>query len=119
MDEIDKFGKLLRYFVAHLEFAQSQQNKGRFHSEFQMLLGRKDFKKTGQGYNGDKIQSLIKIGFAENIDNRISQYKACNPGIEFISKREGSLELEKNLHNVLHRFGFNRYKDEWYLNISL
>lgn len=59
MDEIDKFGKLLRYFVAHLEFAQSQQNKGRFHSEFQMLLGRKDFKKTGQGYNGDKIQSQI------------------------------------------------------------
>ena len=59
MNEIEKFGKLLRYFVAHLEFAQSQQNKGRFHSEFQMLLGRKDFKKTGQGYNGDKIQSQI------------------------------------------------------------
>lgn len=43
-------------------------------------------------------KTLLKVGYANDIDTRISQYKSHNPGIELISYREGSLEDERILH---------------------
>ena len=59
--EYTKFKSLLEYFVAHLEYVE---NKGSIsHCGYEKYLQRwvesQEFKKTGTGYNGQKIQNQI------------------------------------------------------------
>ena len=59
--EYTKFKSLLEYFVAHLEYVE---NKGSIsHCGYEKYLQRwvesQEFKKTGTGYNGQKIQNQM------------------------------------------------------------
>lgn len=61
-----------------------------------------------------KKESLLKIGYANDYDDRYLQYESHNPGIEEVGKREGSLIDEAVLHLYLHFLGYGIHKDEWY-----
>ena len=69
---------------------------------------------------GPKEKSILKIGFSDNIDNRLSQYFYHNPYSEVVSTREGDEVLESLLHLYLKFLGFQYKKNgklnEWFMN---
>jgi len=68
MKEIEKFKKLLEYFVAHLEYVNKSTNpKGE--NEYIIPILDKGFRKEGCGYNGDNIQRQIKGWDEYNVGN--------------------------------------------------
>lgn len=69
------------------------------------------------GKNGE---SILKIGFASDLERRMSQYFYANPLFEFVSSREGDELLEKLLHYYLYYKRF-QYKvdgklNEWFID---
>lgn len=69
---------------------------------------------------GPKEKSILKIGFSDNIDNRLSQYFYHNPYSEVVSTREGDEVLESLLHIYLKFLGFQYKKNgklnEWFID---
>ena len=68
---------------------------------------------------GKDGESILKVGFANDLERRMSQYFYMNPLFEFISSREGDEILEKLLHYYLYYNGF-QYKvdgklNEWFI----
>lgn len=69
---------------------------------------------------GPGKQSILKVGFSDGIENRISQYIYYNPFTLVISTREGDLILEKLIHKYLYVLGLqfnvsNRRLEEWFI----
>jgi hypothetical protein len=58
MNEYEKFKILLEYFVAHLEFCVTGQKENEGYKRYIKEIN--NFAYSGQGYDGDKIQSQIK-----------------------------------------------------------
>lgn len=59
--EYYQFKQLLEYFITHLEWAVNKSTNSRGYDTYiKPLLENNSFKVTGQGYNGDNIQSQIK-----------------------------------------------------------
>ncbi len=59
-DHYFRFKKLLEYYVSHLEWVVSENTEGRGYRDYiAQLIENNTFKKTGQGYRGDKIQKQI------------------------------------------------------------
>lgn len=57
MEEKDKFKNLLEYFVTHLEWCQNEDTSILGYQKYiKKFVKKNEFRKTGQGYNGDKIQ---------------------------------------------------------------
>ena len=50
---------------------------------------------------GKDGESILKVGFANDLERRMSQYFYYNPLFEFISSREGDEILEKLFHYYL------------------
>lgn len=59
MEDVVKFKHLLEYFVAHLEYVNKSPNPIGKDVYITPILND-NFKKTGKGYNNDKIQNQIK-----------------------------------------------------------
>lgn len=82
MDKYIKFKHLLEYFVAHLEWVVNYDPS---YSGYQTYIAPiKNFKKSGQGWDGNKIQEQIKEWdcyngetICINIDSRNYQSNAC------------------------------------------
>ena len=56
-----QFKQLLEYFVAHLEWCNSQDDSSIGYNQYiKPLLDTKKFKYAGQGWNGDQIQKQIE-----------------------------------------------------------
>ena len=51
---------------------------------------------------GKDEQTALKIGFASNLETRMSQYFYMNPFFEKVSSREGDELLEDLLHYYLY-----------------
>ena len=72
---------------------------------------------------GIRGKSFLKIGFTNNIKNRVNQYFYMNPGVEIISTREGDELLESLLHFYLKFLGFQYKKNgklnEWFLDVPM
>lgn len=69
---------------------------------------------------GDGGKSALKIGFASDLERRMSQYFYMNPFFKIISSREGDELLEDLLHYYLYYKGF-QYKidgklNEWFID---
>ena len=69
---------------------------------------------------GDKGKSALKVGFASDLNTRMTQYFYMNPLFEPISSREGDELLEDLLHHYLYYKGF-QYKidgklNEWFID---
>jgi 5-methylcytosine-specific restriction enzyme B len=60
LEDYKQFKKLLEYFVAHLEWVNSEdKNSKGFENYIKPLTDANNFKATGQGYSGDNIQNQI------------------------------------------------------------
>lgn len=56
-----QFKQLLEYFVAHLEWCNSQDDSSIGYNQYiKPLLDTKKFKYAGQGWNGEQIQKQIE-----------------------------------------------------------
>jgi 5-methylcytosine-specific restriction protein B len=70
MNEYEQFKHLLEYFVAHLEWCvNEEQNTIGYQNYIKRLIEEDNFKKTGQGYNGAKIQKQIELWSAYDNGN--------------------------------------------------
>jgi 5-methylcytosine-specific restriction protein B len=70
MNEYEQFKHLLEYFVAHLEWCVNEdQNTIGYQNYIKRLIEEDNFKKTGQGYNGAKIQKQIELWSAYDNGN--------------------------------------------------
>lgn len=58
-NEYSKFKKLLEYFVVHLEYVNNDRVDNGY-EYIEKFIKDETFKRTGQGYKGDKIQNQIK-----------------------------------------------------------
>jgi len=62
-------------------------------------------------------KTALKIGYAENIKERMKTYYHHNPYFEMISSREGTLYDEKLVHLYLRSFGLKLgILNEWFLD---
>ena len=64
-----------------------------------------------------KSKTALKIGYTENIQTRLQNYREHNPFFELISCREGDLVLETKLHLFLTARGMREdFLSEWFLD---
>ena len=62
------------------------------------------------------VMSLLKIGYTNNIENRLKDYRTHNPLVELISSREGSPELENFLHKYFSEYSYSNQPEWFYYN---
>ena len=69
---------------------------------------------------GEGGKSILKIGFSDNLENRLSQYFYSNPFHKVISTKEGDEIQESLLHLYLGSLGYSFTIDgklsEWYID---
>jgi len=64
-----------------------------------------------------KNKTALKIGFTDNIENRMNIYKAHNPFFELISTREGTFIEEAYIHLYLEALGYKEdFLNEWFID---
>ncbi len=74
------------------------------------------------GYDeNENLVNLIKIGYTDNWERRLSQYKLHNPTIKVLYKIEdGNEDDEKFLHSYFSEYRYKGYGNEWfYYNDSI
>lgn len=63
---------------------------------------------------------ILKIGYTDNMENRMSQYFYANPGLELISTRKGDELLEDMIQDYLKFLGYQYQKhgklNEWFID---
>lgn len=65
-----------------------------------------------------KNKTALKVGYAENIKERMKTYYHHNPYFEMISEREGNLYEEKVVHLYLQSWGLKLgILNEWFLDV--
>ena len=63
-----------------------------------------------------KTTTLLKIGYAECIEDRIKTYKTHNPLVELLDTREGDYDLETYLHKYFKKFSYSNQPEWFYYN---
>ena len=63
--------------------------------------------------NPDQFEKRLKIGYTDNLENRLKAYLTTNPDFILLQTREGDTSLESYLHKKFEKY---RYKDskEWF-----
>ena len=63
--------------------------------------------------NPDQFEKRLKIGYTDNLENRLKAYQVANPGFILLDTREGDTRVESYLHKKFEKY---RYKDsrEWF-----
>lgn len=74
-----------------------------------------------RSYGPGRNQSILKIGFTDDLKTRERQYFSHDPFSQFISVREGDLVLEGLIHRYLRSLGLQyertgRSLEEWFEN---
>ena len=65
--------------------------------------------------HGRGSKTSLKIGFTDNLPQRMSSYREQNPFFELLSTREGDEKLELYLHLYLEALGFKEnFLYEWF-----
>lgn len=63
--------------------------------------------------------TYLKVGFTDNLEKRLREYKTQNPFFEFIGKREGDEIYEKKIHLYLSVSGLkSNFMNEWFIDSS-
>lgn len=68
-----------------------------------------------QGYGN--VGKLLKIGYTNNLDFRLSMFKTDTPDFKLLATREGDEGFENKLHKYFSRFRYNHdnyYGREWF-----
>lgn len=58
--------------------------------------------------------TLYKIGFTDNLKERIKHYYVHNPSCKLVKVMEGNMTDERCIHTYLHLKGLCKYRQEWY-----
>ena len=92
MNDLENFKNMLGYFVSHLEYVQTNSTTVEGYGQYiKPHIDKNDFRKTGQGYKGDKIQRQIeewqyicdnKIGI--NIQPNFGTYQSKKCYLNFV-----------------------------------
>ena len=63
--------------------------------------------------NPDRFEKRLKIGYTDNLENRLKAYLTTNPDFILLQTREGDISFESHLHKKFEKY---RYKDskEWF-----
>lgn len=61
-----------------------------------------------------KSGKFVKIGYAKNVQSRLSKYYTHNPDYQLLDVSEGTREMEKFLHKILKQYQF---RTEWFHNV--
>ena len=61
-----------------------------------------------------KSGKYIKISYAKNIQERLSDYYTHNPDYQLLDTSEGNMKMEKFLHKILKPY---QYRTEWFYNV--
>ena len=63
--------------------------------------------------NPDQFERRLKIGYTDNLENRLKAYQTTNPDFMLLQTREGDTTIESYLHKKFEKY---RYKDskEWF-----
>ena len=63
--------------------------------------------------NPDQFERRLKIGYTDNLENRLKAYLTTNPDFILLQTREGDTTIESYLHKKFEKY---RYKDskEWF-----
>ena len=71
----------------------------------------------GSGEYGTK-RTFLKVGYTDDLETRVKQYKLHNPGGKMIDTREGDEMLELKLHLRL-TYHKEDFLDEWFYDFTL
>ena len=63
--------------------------------------------------NPDQFEKRLKIGYTDNLENRLKAYSTTNPDFILLQTREGDTTIESYLHKKFEKY---KYKDckEWF-----
>ena len=63
--------------------------------------------------NPDQFEKRLKIGYTDNLENRLKAYQTTNPDFILLQTRDGDTTIESYLHKKFEKY---RYKDskEWF-----
>lgn len=61
-------------------------------------------------------QSLLKIGFTDNLRSRMKYYRTANPFVELLDVRDGDKTLESYLHEYFKKYKYEDLKEWFYEN---
>lgn len=67
-----------------------------------------------KSYGPNPADVIYKVGFTDNLDYRLAQYKSSNPHIKLLDSKEGSQPEEQILHRYLHTICPKTIMSEWY-----
>ena len=60
----------------------------------------------------DNFHKALKIGYAKDLDKRLTAYNTHLPSYKLLKSREGDEELEKHLHSYFSKYRISNY--EWF-----
>lgn len=60
-----------------------------------------------------KSNDYLKIGYTDNLKQRIKSYKTTNPSFEVLDTMEGTKNNEIKIHSLLKEY---KYQTEWFYN---
>lgn len=69
------------------------------------------------GYEQDgNLTEILKIGFSDNVDNRLKSYASHYPFVKKLAVREGDEFMEKFLHLYFNKYKYSKLEEWFYYN---
>ena len=62
--------------------------------------------------DNDNFHKALKIGYAKDLEKRLTAYNTHLPSYKLLNSREGDEELEKHLHTYFSKYRLSNY--EWF-----
>ena len=66
--------------------------------------------------NPDQFEKRLKIGYTDNLDNRLKAYLTTNPDFILLQTREGDITIESYLHKKFEKYKYKDSKEWFYYN---
>ena len=64
--------------------------------------------------NPDQFEKRLKIGYTDNLENRLKAYQVANPGFILLDTREGDTRVESYLHKKFEKYRYSDNSREWF-----
>lgn len=66
--------------------------------------------------NPDQFERRLKIGYTDNLENRLKAYLTTNPDFILLQTREGDITIESYLHKKFEKYKYKDSKEWFYYN---
>lgn len=64
--------------------------------------------------NPDETIKMLKIGYTDNLEDRLKAYQVTNPGFILLDTREGDTRVESYLHKKFEKYRYSDNSREWF-----